>query len=50
MVKMKVKGPGSSRNHIRVWTVGGQHSKKQRYYIADKDLSSQSYGFSHSRV
>ena len=27
-----------------------QHFKKQRHYFADKDLSSQSYGFSSSRV
>ena len=27
-----------------------QHIKKQRHYFADKDLSSQSYGFSSSRV
>ena len=27
-----------------------QHFKKQRYYFANKDPSSQSYGFSDSRV
>ena len=27
-----------------------QHIKKQRHYFADKDLSSQSYGFSSSHV
>ena len=27
-----------------------QHIKKQRHYFADKGLSSQSYGFSSSRV
>ena len=27
-----------------------QHIKKQRHYFADKDLSSQSYGFSYSHV
>ena len=27
-----------------------QHIKKQRHYFADKDLSSQSYGFSNSQV
>jgi len=27
-----------------------QHIKKQRHYFADKDLSSQSYGFSNSHV
>ena len=27
-----------------------QHVKKQRYYFANKDLSSQSYGFSSSHV
>ena len=27
-----------------------QHIKKQRHYFADKCLSSQSYGFSHSHV
>ena len=27
-----------------------QHFKKQRYYFADKGLSSQSYGFSNSHV
>ena len=27
-----------------------QHIKKQRHYFANKDLSSQSYGFSSSRV
>ena len=27
-----------------------QHTKKQRHYLADKGLSSQSYGFSNSRV
>ena len=26
------------------------HIKKQKYYLADKDLSSQSYSFSNSRV
>ena len=26
------------------------HIKKQRHYFADKDLSSQSYGFSSSQV
>ena len=28
----------------------GQHIKKQRHYFADKDPSSQSYGFSSSQV
>ena len=27
-----------------------QHIKKQRHYFADKDLSSQSYGFSSSHI
>ena len=28
----------------------GQHSKKQRHYFTNKDLSSQSYGFSSGHV
>ena len=27
-----------------------QHTKKQRHYFANKDLSSQNYGFSSSHV
>ena len=34
----------------KLWPTYRQHIKKQRYYFADKGPSSQSYGFSSSRV
>ena len=35
---------------ITSWQVDRQHTKKQRYYFANKGPSSQSYGFSSSHV
>ena len=35
---------------ITSWQVDRQHTKKQRYYFANKGLSSQSYDFSSSHV
>ena len=35
---------------INSWQVDRQHTKKQRHYCANKDLSSQSYDFSSSYV
>ena len=34
----------------KLWPTPRQHIKKQRHYFADKDLSSQSFGFSSSHV
>ena len=42
--------PSLSRDRRGAGTLNRQHIKKQRHYFGNKVLSSQSYGFSNSRV
>ena len=50
----KITADGDCSHEITPWKKSydqpRQHIKKQRYYFANKGLSSQSYGFSSSRV
>ena len=43
---MKLKDASWKKNYQQP----RQHIKKQRYYLMDKDPSSQSYGFSSSHI
>ena len=53
----KITADGDCSHEIKTLAPGkksynqpGQHIKKQRHYFANKDLSSQSYGFSSGHV
>ena len=50
----KITADGDCNHEIKRYLFLGrkprQHIKTQRYYFVDKDLSSQSYGFSSSHV
>ena len=39
-----------SKSSLNIWKFMAQPIKKQRHYFANKDLSSQSYGFSSSHI
>ena len=45
-----IHGVAKSQTRLSDWSDLRQHIKKQRHYFANKDSSSQSYGFSSSHV